>query len=369
METRLHGRDGDSLVVVSPIAAAPLVADVDISGTAASAGAGRRVIVTEPEVLRLHGGALPSFPRLLVPRGEAAKSFDALEKLFSSFLEAGLDRASTVIAFGGGAVSDLAGFAASIWLRGIAFEYIPTTLLAMVDAAVGGKTGIDFRNRKNLIGTFCQPRRVLCDVAFLDTLSDVEFSSGMAEVIKHSIITGGEYASLIEGLGGRRPRSSEGGGRGLLERIVGGSILVKAAIVSRDERESGERRLLNLGHTIGHAVESVLGLPHGHSVAAGIACACRLSASRGAMDGATLSRILSMLAAWSLPSSIDEAQSLAGKPDSTLAGARRDIAAALVADKKRDGTSLNFALPRGFGSVEILSLGLDELTALVMETP
>ena len=366
MEFRLRGRDGESLIRVGPVDPA---SDFVEDGRAT-------LLVTEPEVARLHPSRLPPFPMALVTRGEAAKSVEGLETLWGAFLDAGLDRESRVIALGGGAVSDLAGFAASTWMRGIAFEYLPTTLLAMADAAVGGKTAIDFRGRKNLVGVFCQPRRVFCDVAFLDSLSDFEFASGMGEVIKHAILSGGEYLEFVEGIGGRRPRAETPEGRAALEGLVEGSIACKAAIVNRDEREEGDRRLLNLGHTIGHALESVLGIPHGHAVAAGLASAARLADARGGTTRGLVERIAALLEAWGLPSSVEAAIALGasrgsgkGPADTVAPAARERIAAVLAADKKRSGESLRFVLPRDAAAMEILHIPLGELEAFVAEVP
>ncbi|MBL8967387.1 MAG: 3-dehydroquinate synthase [Spirochaetaceae bacterium] len=384
MELRIKVRDGESLVRVAALGPGdfPIAAEAGADGVAAAraeAGA-RAIVVADAEALRLHGAlldrVLPGIPRVAAPRGEAAKSLASLEALYGAFLDAGLDRGSTVIAFGGGTVSDLAGFAAATWLRGVAFECLPTTLLAMVDASVGGKTGIDFRGRKNLVGAFSQPRRVLADVAFLDTLSDTEFASGMAEVLKHAVLAGGDYAALVEGLGGRRPRAAEPGGRGNLEAIVAGSVAIKAGVVSRDEREAGERRLLNLGHSIGHGLELELGIPHGHAVAAGLCSAARLAAARGAMEAATLSRLLALVGAWDLPVSVAAAIELGarggpgvpGDPEAALA-LRRRVGAALGADKKREADVVRFVLPRDFGRAEVVELPLAELAAFVMEVP
>ncbi len=367
MEIKVRGREGESLVKIGPIDA---TAEFPMND-------GSTLLVTEPEVERLHGRRLPAYPRVLVARGEAAKCVAGLEALWSAFFDADLERESRVLAVGGGTVSDLVGFAASTWMRGIAFEYLPTTLLAMVDAAVGGKTAIDFRGRKNLVGSFCQPRRVLCDVAFLDSLPDLEFASGMGEVIKHALIAGGKYLDLVEGLEGRRPRSDEASGRSRLEGIVAGSVACKAAIVNRDEREEGDRRLLNLGHTFGHAIESVLGIPHGHAVGAGLASAIRIAEKHGGCETGLLSRLASMLAAWGLPSSVEEAIGLAQShvgPTGLAFGsgasiARDSIAKAIASDKKRSGEGIRFVLPRAPGALEIVHLPLAELETFVREVP
>ncbi|HUX37472.1 MAG TPA: 3-dehydroquinate synthase family protein [Rectinemataceae bacterium] len=360
MEIRVRGRDGESLVRIGPVDAA-----VDFPP-----GGPPTLIVTEPEVFRLYGARLPDLPRSLVARGEAAKSIEGLEALWDAFLAAGLDRESRVIAFGGGAVSDLAGFAAATWMRGIAFEYLPTSLLAMVDAAVGGKTAIDFRGRKNLVGVFCQPRRVLCDVAFLDSLSDLEFASGMGEVIKHALLAGGDYLDAIEGLAGIRPRADSPSGRVALEGLVAGSVACKASIVNRDEREEGDRRLLNLGHSIGHALESVLAIPHGHAVAAGLASAARLSEKRNLASPSFVARVAGLLRAWNLPSSIEEATALSAAKASAEHGLlRKEIAAVIGADKKRTGNGIRFVFPLGPASMKIERIPLTELEAFAGELP
>ncbi|MEI6876933.1 MAG: 3-dehydroquinate synthase, partial [Spirochaetota bacterium] len=231
--------------------------------------------------------------------------------------------------------------------------------------SVGGKTGIDFGGRKNLIGSFAAPRTVLMDVAFLDSLSEAEFASGMGEVIKHAIIAGGERFDFLESIAGRRPLASVADGRDVLERIVADSVEVKAGVVARDPLEAGERRVLNQGHTFGHALESVLGLAHGHAVAAGLATAARLSVSLGQLESPTLTRILTLLRRFGLPASVGEAARVAGIVDS--AELRELVAKALVADKKRVEGEVFFALPRGIGRVDIVGLGLASLEAFIRE--
>lgn len=346
-------------------------ASLDSAGT--ELGDSRVLIVTDPEVRRLYGDRLPPYPAIEVPRGEAAKNLDMLAILYEGFLERSLDRGSTILALGGGSISDLAGFAAATWLRGLDFGIVPTTLLAMVDAAIGGKNGVDFRGRKNLIGTIAQPRFVLIDVGLLDTLPDVQFSSGMAEVIKHGIISGEDHFSFLEeGCSSRRAL-----GRGRLEELVRRSVELKTSIVALDERESGRRRVLNLGHTIGHGIEAATGLPHGHCVAAGIVSAFRLAESRG-IPARGRERVESLLAAWSLPRSIDEARELARElrvsPSGNDAGIgeielRSVIVEAIAADKKRSADAILFALPAGIGDVRIEAVTLEELRTFIREAP
>jgi 3-dehydroquinate synthase len=357
MEIIIRGQHGRA----SRIAFGPL------AGIGDAVDPGKTVLVTDRLIRRIHGAAFPACPVIEVERGEAAKSLASLEALYGRFLDLGLGRDGLVLAVGGGAISDLAGFAASTWLRGVDFGFAPTTLLAMVDASVGGKNGLDFRGVKNLVGSFSQPRFVRMDVSLLASLSDIEFASGMAEAIKHAVIAGGHYFALIESAAGISDSAEA------LERIVAGSVEIKAGVVERDERESGERRKLNLGHTVGHGIETATGLPHGHCVAAGLATACRLAVSLGRLDGAELARITRLLAAWGLPSSIGEALALASSLGSRKAGdgpeLRPAIAAAIPADKKRLGADILMAIPEAIGSVAIEALPLADLQAFVMEAP
>jgi 3-dehydroquinate synthase len=338
----------------------------------------KSVLVTDAEIRRLHGAAFPPCLAALVERGEAAKSLASLEELYGRFLELGLGRDGTVLAVGGGAISDLAGFAAATWMRGVDFGFAPTTLLAMVDAAVGGKNGVDFRGVKNLVGSFSQPRFVLMDVSTLSTLSDLEFASGMAEVVKHAVISGGPYFELVESLAEaelRSPRPS----RDELERLVAGSVEIKAGIVNRDEREAGARRLLNLGHTVGHGVEAATGLPHGHSVAAGLGTVCRLAVRRGRLAPVECDRITRLLDGLGLPSSIAAAAEAAAVLGHAAAPGlpapvdgpdlRAAVIAAIDSDKKRVGSDILMAIPGAIGSVAIEAVPLPDLRAFVMEAP
>ncbi len=333
------------------------------------------VVVTDAALCDLYGSALAGFPLALVPAGEAAKNLASLETLYDRFMELELDRGATVLAFGGGSVSDLAGFAAATWMRGVRFAVAPTTLLAMVDASMGGKNAVDFRGRKNLIGTFLQPDLVFCDAAVLASLPAAEFRSGMAEIIKHGIIDGEDHFAAIEeftDLHASRIASGDltgvAGGAGLaaLESLIARSQRLKMRVVRSDERESGPRRLLNLGHTAGHGIESATGLPHGFAVAAGLGFACRLSRSEGSMDDSTLRRVERIVRAWGLPFDIAGAAETArfGGGAERLAS---EAASYLSADKKRSGASVRFALPLGIGWVEMRGIGLSRIQSFLLE--
>src|SRR3990172_5923018 len=240
---------------------------------------GRKVaLVPDPAILALHGAVVTqslgaaSFDvtTVLLPEGERAKTLDVAASTWERFLDAGLNRSSTVVALGGGAVGDLAGFAAATYMRGVNLVQLPTTLLAQVDASSGGKTAIDHPRAKNLIGAFYQPRLVLADTAALLTLPERELRSGLAEGIKHGIVLDAAYFDEVErdsaALTRREPAT--------LDRIVAGSCRLKASVVERDEQEAELRHVLNYGHTTGHAIEAVTGyrrFAHREAVSLGIA--------------------------------------------------------------------------------------------------
>ena len=270
---------------------------------------GRKVaLVTDPAILALHGAVVTqslgaaSFDvtTVLLPEGERAKTLDVAASTWERFLDAGLNRSSTVVALGGGAVGDLAGFAAATYMRGANLVQLPTTLLAQVDASIGGKTAIDHPRAKNLIGAFYQPRLVLADTAALVTLPERELRSGLAEVIKHGIVLDAAYFDEVErdsaALMKREPAT--------LERIVAGSCRLKASVVERDEQEAELRHVLNYGHTIGHAIEAVTGyrrFAHGEAVSLGIAAEAGIAERLGLAEPATRARQLRLLEAVGLP--------------------------------------------------------------------
>ncbi len=216
--------------------------------------------------------------RIVFPAGEASKSFDASAAIFDSLADMGASRDATIIALGGGVIGDLAGFAAACWMRGIAFVQIPTTLLAMVDSSVGGKTAVNLPQGKNLVGAFHQPRAVVIDTATLSTLSDRELRSGLSEVVKYGAIADAEFFAWLEA----NVDSLLARDASALAHAIAVSCRQKAGVVARDETEQGERALLNFGHTFGHAFEAVAGygeLLHGEAIAIGMCLAAKLSAT------------------------------------------------------------------------------------------
>src|SRR5262249_37584054 len=235
---------------------------------------GRVALVSDDGIMRLHGKGVADSLQAAgvavtvvdVPEGEAAKTLAVAERLWDALLAAGLDRSSTVLALGGGAVGDLAGFVAATYMRGMNFVQLPTTVLAQVDASIGGKTAIDHPLAKNLIGAFYQPRLVITDPATAQTLPVRDFRSGLAEIVKHGVVLDAAYFGELED----ETKALQARDLSVLERVIGGSCRLKAAVVERDERESALRFVLNYGHTIGHALEAASGYAtytHGEAVA------------------------------------------------------------------------------------------------------
>lgn len=301
---------------------------------------GRCAVVTNPTVGRHYADPLLTGlqaagldpVRIDIPDGEPYKTLDTVAQLYRNLVEAGLDRRSPILALGGGVLGDTAGFAAATYLRGVPLVQIPTTLLAMVDSSVGGKTGVDLPQGKNLVGAFKQPEMVLVDPAVLATLPAAEFRAGMAEVIKHGII---DAPALFESLEAGRYDQTW---------MLAEAIQVKVRVVQEDPFEQGRRAVLNLGHTFGHAFErlSDYTIRHGEAVAMGTVCAARLAVRLDLCPPDTADRITRLLARTGLPT---EPPPYA--PDEVLA--------AMATDKKRRGRQLRFVLPRGIGDVDVFA--------------
>lgn len=293
----------------------------------------RCALVTDSNVAPLYAGIVQEsleksgFQPLLItiPSGEASKSLSQTEKICDAMIAAGLDRSSFLIALGGGVIGDLAGFAASIYYRGIPFIQIPTTIVAQVDSSIGGKTGVNARGGKNLIGAFHQPSLVIADVDTLSSLPPREFNEGFAEVIKHAAI---RDPSMLDGMDD-------------LTTLVARNVRIKAAIVAEDEFETkGVRALLNFGHTIGHGIEAAAGygkLLHGEAVALGLVAACRLSVAKAGLPQSHCDRIFSALQKYDLPLRLAPYIST----DSVLQALRKD--------KKFHSGSVRFILLRSLG--------------------
>jgi 3-dehydroquinate synthase len=318
----------------------------------------KTAIVTDRNVERHHLAAAEAalsragiaFSRVIVPAGEASKSYRAFETVCESIIAARIERNDLIIALGGGVIGDLAGFVAAVVRRGLDYVQVPTTLLAQVDSSVGGKTAIDSTHGKNLIGAFHQPILVVADTAVLDTLPPREFRAGYAETVKYGLLGDAGFFAWLEAnwrdvfAGGHSSKSLA------REHAIAVSCRAKAAIVARDERETGERALLNLGHTFGHALEAACGfsdrLLHGEAIAIGMAQAFEFSARRqGLLPVAQAQRAIAHLAAVGLPTRISD---IPGPPP-TL----EQLMELIAQDKKVKRGALTFILVRGIGAAFI----------------
>jgi 3-dehydroquinate synthase len=308
----------------------------------------KAAIVTDANVARHHLAATEAALAqggigatvVTVPAGESSKSFGVFEQVCEALIEARVERGDLVVALGGGVVGDLAGFAAAAVRRGLDYVQVPTTLLAQVDSSVGGKTAIDSRHGKNLIGAFHQPILVIADTSLLDTLPAREFAAGYAEIAKYGLLGDAAFFARLE----TDWREVFAGGPAR-EQAIATSCRAKAAIVSRDERETGDRALLNLGHTFGHAFEAAAGfsgrLLHGEAISLGMVLAFEFSARRGLLPAAEAERVTRHLAAVGLPTHLPE---IAGfLPDAD------QLMNLIAQDKKVQRGRLTFILARGIG--------------------
>jgi 3-dehydroquinate synthase len=327
----------------------------------------KAAIVTDETVARHHLAATEAAladarveaTSVTVPAGESSKSFPRLEIVCEALVAARIERADLVVALGGGVVGDLAGFAAAVVRRGLDYVQVPTTLLAQVDSSVGGKTAIDSRHGKNLIGAFHQPVLVVADTALLDTLPAREFRAGYAEVAKYGLLGDAAFFAWLEA--NWQDMFAGGPAR---EHAIAVSCRMKAAIVGRDERETGERALLNLGHTFGHAFEAAAGfsgrLLHGEAISLGMALAFEFSARRSLLPRTEAERVTRHLAAVGLPTRVSEVPG--GVPD---ADRLMDL---IAQDKKVKRGKLTFILVRGIGESFIApAVDASEVRAFLIE--
>jgi 3-dehydroquinate synthase len=313
--------------------------------------AGRRVIViTDPNLERLCGAVIRgiSDEQIVIPTGEENKTLSTVESIHRRLIELGADRHTYIVGFGGGIVTDITGFAASTYLRGVEFGFVATSLLAQVDASVGGKNGVNVGGYKNMAGVFNQPDFVLCDTGVLSTLPPREFSAGLAEMIKAGIIADPALFELLESHSPEELLADPE----LLTRAIVAAIKVKASIVEADERESGERRKLNLGHTVAHAIEKLTRrYNHGEAVGEGLVAISQMSVRLGLLDEPTAERIR-------------RAVERAGLPTRTELSTH-EIAKALTHDKKVEGESLWLVVIGGIGDVFVRQTPTGDIESLL----
>lgn len=281
--------------------------------------------------------------------GEQAKKLSTLSDLLEGLAESELSRDDVVVALGGGVAGDMAGLAAALYLRGCAVVQVPTSLLAMVDSSVGGKTAVDLAAGKNLAGAFFQPSLVVADIDCLDTLSPQQFTDSVGEVIKYGVIADPQLFDQLEA----HPLSVDSVDPDQLASVIARCIEIKRDVVQKDEREGGIRQILNFGHTIGHAIEAASNfqLGHGSSVAAGMCAIARASAARGWCDQEVAERIVALVAAHGLPTD--------------TATDHQELLSYASHDKKRHGSTVNVVVPTAIGTVEVRKVGFTELLDLI----
>ena len=292
-------------------------------------------IITDNNVHRIYGGRFPDFPAFQIKPGEASKKLEVIESLAERLIETGIDRTGLILGIGGGVVCDIAGFLASIYMRGIRCAYVSTSLLSQVDASTGGKNGVDLGGIKNVLGCFRQPEFVICDPVMLQTLPEEEYFCGLAELIKTAIIGNKRLFEVIENnQEGIMKRDSE-----LLTMLISMAVNFKASVVSEDEKESGLRRILNFGHTYGHAIEMYKSFRHGYAVASGMVLAAGFSLFRGYISEAEYNRVIALLKSFRLLRRHDI-------PDDQMSQL-------ITHDKKKSGSEIYFVFMEGIGKAVV----------------
>lgn len=308
---------------------------------------GRVVVVSDATIDRLYHPMLAPYDTVLIGLGESIKTLQTVESIYRRFIELGVDRSTFVLGIGGGIVTDVTGFAAATYMRGLDFGFVSTTLLGQVDASVGGKNGVNVDGYKNMAGTFSQPRFVVCDPGMLRTLSDREFRTGLAEVVKAAVIADADLFTRIENVSFEALRADTD----LLTDAISAAVRVKADIVERDEHETGDRRKLNLGHTLAHAIEKCSNrMNHGEAVAVGTALIADAAVKLGVLLPADRDRIVNVLEklGFDLTPPVDVKRLLkeVGK------------------DKKSEDGMLRIVLPVGIGDCEVRPMPIADFAAL-----
>lgn len=309
---------------------------------------GRRpIIITDSNVFRIYESWIGQYPHVVIGTGEVNKTLDTVGEICRQLLARGADRGSYLVGVGGGIVTDITGFVASTYMRGVGFGFVATTLLAQVDASVGGKNGVNLDGFKNIIGTFNQPDFVLCDSAMLGSLPQRELVAGMAEIIKCGFIRENSILDIFEG---------EEWDAGAVQRAIVAAVELKAAVVTADEREHGERKLLNLGHTFAHAVEKCSSqYLHGEAVAIGLCVAARISMQMGLLCESEYARVVAIISRAGLPTALPEGVS----PQQLIQSA--------LSDKKREAATIDIIVMEGIGRAATRRLSIDEFIDVATE--
>jgi len=305
------------------------------------------IIITDANVRECWGKHFPQGDVITIRTGEKIKTFDTVRYIYEQLLKLEADRSSFIVGIGGGIVCDIAGFVASTYMRGVRFGFVSSTLLSQVDASVGGKNGFNFGGYKNIVGVFNQPEFVICDLNLLKTVPQKEILSGFAEIIKHGAIADKNLFIYLEenrdkALALELP---------VIEKLVHDSVIIKSKIVNQDEKEKGERRKLNFGHTFGHAIEKITKVRHGEAVSAGMVLASKLAVKKEAFALKDSNRLADLLDNYGLPVRL--------KFDGN------EVLESLRMDKKREGDLIYFVLLREIGNAYVEEIAIQELEALV----
>jgi 3-dehydroquinate synthase len=301
------------------------------------------VLITDENIFRLHQSKFEGWKTIVIKAGEEHKQQSTADYIIGELIRLEADRKTFVVGIGGGVVTDITGYTASVYMRGLKFGFIPTSILAMVDASIGGKNGVDVGIYKNLVGLIRQPEFLLYDYSLLQTLPQEEWVNGFAEVIKHACIKDAAFFSMLEQYSLHDIQSNAQ----LLSQIIERNVLIKTNVVVLDEFEQGDRKLLNFGHTIGHAIENMHQLPHGHAVSIGMVAACNLSEKLNGLHFDDAVRIVKLLSKYHLPVDIETEY--------------EKVFEVLKMDKKRDQHSMNFILLNKIGEAIIKPIALNEL--------
>lgn len=335
----LHSRQGISKIITGET----------MQNSMAYINNNKLIILADEKVIKFHSHKFPECPVIPVPSGEKSKSIFSVIDLYRQLLDAEVDRTWFLLAVGGGITTDLAGFVASTYLRGIPFGFVSTTLLGQVDAAIGGKNGVNLDGYKNIIGVIRQPEFVICDIHSLRTLDSKEFICGWAEIIKYAAIKkAGFYNYLDNNLERGLKFDME-----VLQNVISESVNVKVEIVESDEFENGERKLLNFGHTFAHGLEKLYGIPHGEAVSIGMTMASKVSVNMGLTEYAESEKLIKLLSRAGLPVSI------MFDPDA--------LSDAIRKDKKRAGEDIQLILLEKIGKAIIKKIPVDNLKSIIYD--
>lgn len=305
------------------------------------------VIITDENVFAKHKKKFNGWRTIVIKAGEQFKNQATVDNIIQQLIDLGADRKTTIVGVGGGVITDITGYVAGVYMRGLQFGFVPTSILAMVDAAIGGKNGIDVGLYKNMVGLIRQPSFILYDYSFLKTLPKEEWINGFAEVIKHAAIKDAPMFKLLE----ENKLSTFQKDIVALSKLIQRNALLKTKVVTQDEFEQGERKLLNFGHTLGHAIENLYKIPHGHAISIGMGVACSMSEKINGFK--ETDRVVNLLKRYGLPPQFEFDKEKALE--------------ILQKDKKKDNQSISYIFLKKIGKAEIKSLPIHEIEALISQ--